>query len=96
MIQPEFQYKNITTQDTFILETSACLLHAVSINKPVANSVVGLYDNALGTTANPVAVITSPASPDELFTLFYDVRLANGLTVITSVANPNITVAYQQ
>ncbi len=83
---------NITTQTTTLVKTGAGALHILTFNKPVATGTVAIYD---GLTAAGIllATITVPASPQPV-SLFYDITFSTGLTIVTGVANQDITVSY--
>lgn len=88
-----FSFKNITGQATNVLRTTAPgVLHTITFNKPVATATVTVYDNnaASGTV---IATVTVPASPLPV-TLCYDAVYTKGLTVVTGVADEDITVTY--
>lgn len=86
-----YEKKYITGQATTLVNTGACVLHSITINKPVATGTIEL-DDAL-TNANPFAVITVPASPMPV-TLVYDVICQVGLSITTATASSDITVSY--
>lgn len=79
---------------TTVVATGKGMLHTITLNTPVATGVITIYDNTAG-SGTKIATITVPASPMPV-TLTYDVSFANGLTIVTSVAAQDITVAYMQ
>ena len=85
-------YRNITTQTTTICKGGPGFLDKITLNNPVATSVITVFDNtaASGTT---IATITVPASPQPV-SLHYGVRFTTGLTVLTATASSDITVAF--
>jgi len=87
-----WKYKNITGQATTVVKSSPGILHAVIFNKPVATATVEL-DDALTNTTPVIGKVTVPASPMPV-TLVYDVAFSTGLTVVTGVADEDITIAY--
>lgn len=91
----EYQYTNITAAapTTTVVSAKGGILHAITFNKPVATGVVTLYDNASAASGTVIGTITVPASPQP-FTLRYDVRFANGLTVTTATAAQDITISW--
>jgi len=86
-------YKHITSQTTTVVKASAGFLYKIIFNKPVATATVSVYDDP-ATSNNAIALITVPASPQPV-TLTYDLAFANGCTVITGVADEDITVVYR-
>src|SRR4051812_27926772 len=81
-----FAYRNITTTATTVVKSGAGWLHSVCINKPVASSVITLYDNTAG-SGTVIATITLPA------TLLaeggnaceeFDIAFGTGLTIVTA------------
>lgn len=94
----EYQYTPISTAPTTTLVFSGRgLLHTLTINRPLANGVITIYD-ALTATGTPIATITRPnvLLNDAPVTLTYDVSISTGLTIVTTVAQQNITVAWAQ
>lgn len=85
-------YKSITGQATTLVKTGGGVLHSITFNKPTATGTVKI-DDALTDTTPVIGTITVPASPQPV-TLFYDVVFNTGLTIVTGVADQDITVAY--
>lgn len=90
-----FQHENITDQATHILKTTRAVLKRIVINKPLASGVITVYDNPAG-TGTKVATITRPAAllNESPVSLKFDALCLNGLTIVTSGANQDITVIY--
>ena len=84
--------KNITTQTTTVVKSAPGVLHAITLNNPVATSVITIYDNTAA-SGTIIGTITVPASPQPL-TLRYDATFSTGLTVKTATASSDITVLY--
>ena len=88
-----FDYRNIQTIGTFILKVGEGVLHTITINNPVANGVIQIYDNneaggpLIGTITTPAVYLT--------YTATYDIAFTGGLTIRTSVAAQDITVTYK-
>lgn len=82
---PASQFKNYTTADTFTI-TDAKVLRRVVVNTGVAAGTVTVTDSA----SNAIAIIDA-ANPD--IGRQYDVQV-NGLIVITSDADLDVTVTY--
>lgn len=93
-----YNYTNINTTATTYIKTGGTLLHSVTINKPVASSVISIDDGG-GVGSTPVAIgsITIPATllAQGPYTAIYDVTCVNGLVMYTTVAASDITVAWQ-
>lgn len=91
-----YQFTNIVlaAPTTTVVATGNGVLHSITFNKPLATSVVTVYNNtaASGTT---IATITVPASPMPV-TLTYDVYFSVGLTITTATAASDITVSWSQ
>jgi hypothetical protein len=47
-LNPAISYTNITGQTTTVIKTGSGRLHSITLNNPVANSVITIYDNAAG------------------------------------------------
>lgn len=89
---PFYSGTNITTQATTLVKTGAGFFKSLVLNKPTATTTIAIYDgiDAGGTLKG---TITIPASPQPV-TLPYDLAFTTGLTVVTGVANSDITVVY--
>jgi hypothetical protein len=87
-----FQYQNITTQTTTVIKSSTGYLHTVCINTPAATGTVTMYDNTAA-SGTKLGTITSFASAPACFT--YDVAFWTGLTIVTAVASPDVTVSFR-
>ncbi len=91
-------YKNITlaAPTTTTVSAGPAILSKIVINKATANGVITVYD---GTAAQNViiATITSPATllANQVSLDFGDVCTNNGITIVTSTAAQDITVAYR-
>lgn len=89
---PFYTPKNITGQATTLVKTGAGFAKSIVFGKPVATATVVVYDgiDAGGTV---LSSITIPASPQP-FTLPLDWYFGTGLTVVTGVANQDLTVTF--
>lgn len=87
-----YSFLNITGQATTVVKTGTGILHAITFNKPVATATVTVYDNTAGSGVK-IATITVPASPMPV-TLKYDAAFSTGLTLVSGVADEDITVTY--
>ena len=94
-------YENIYSHITAAAPTTTtcsdrpCILESITVNKALATGVITVYD---GTASQNViiAIITSPATLlQNHFYLPYGVVCKTGLTVVTSIAAQDITVAYR-
>jgi len=93
-MQAQFTPTNITTQTTTVLKASAGQCGGISINTPVANAVITIYDNT-SAAGTKIATITLPATLLSSGPIFWSPgvagKFATGLTVVTSGATMDIT-----
>jgi hypothetical protein len=90
---PAYSYTNIAAQTAgTALRTGAGVLHAVAFNKPIATSVLTVYDG-VSTAGTKIATITIPASPNTP-TLIYDVAFSTGLYVVMATADMDVTISW--
>lgn len=86
-------FANITTATTTTVRSGKGVLHGITLNKPLGNGVIAIYDNTagsgtlIGTITYPVTLLSGPV------TLTYDVAFATGLTLVTT-GTQDITVSY--
>lgn len=94
--EQRFSGTNITTQTTTLLKTGPGVLHSLTINTPVASSVITIYDNT-SAAGTKLATITLPATllQEGPYTAIYDIAFTVGLTVVTGTASSDITVGYR-
>lgn len=87
-------FKNITAQTAgTIVKTGEGALYSITFNKPVATSVVTIYDG-LTTGGTVIGTITIPASPMPV-TLRYDTYFSTGLFVVVATADQDLTIIYK-
>jgi hypothetical protein len=91
-----YNFTNITTQTTTIVSTTGSKLIKVIINTPLANGVVTIYNNKVGSgaklgTITQASVLTA-IGPNAVE---YGVSMQNGITIVTSGANQDITVVWK-
>ena len=87
-----WKYATMTATGATIVKATPGVLHQITFNKPIATSVVTLYDSSSASTGT-LGTITIPASPQPV-TLFYDNAFNNGLVINMSVAASDITITY--
>ncbi len=90
-------YSHITAAapTTTTVSSGPCILESITVNKALATGVITVYDGT-ATQNVVVAIITSPATLlQNHFTLNYGVCLKTNLTIVTSTAAQDITVAYR-
>jgi hypothetical protein len=87
-----WNFSNITTQTTTVVKASPGVLHTITFNTPIATTTVVVYNNTAGSGAT-IASFTIAASPMPV-TLTFDIAFSVGLTIVTGVANSDITVTY--
>ncbi len=88
-------YKHIAGAATTILKISPGTIYTLIIGN--ASGLVKVYDNGLGTTANPIALIDLTGGQTTANTWNFGslgVDFLNGLTVITT-GSPDLTVIYE-
>ena len=87
-----WNYLNIAAQATTVVKSTPGILHTIVFNKPVATSVITVYDNTAA-SGTKIGTITVPASPMPV-TLTYDASFNTALTVVMGTADCDITVNY--
>lgn len=91
-----FNFVNIVAAapTTTVVKTGQGILHTITINKPVASSVITIYDNTAA-SGTKIGTITLPGTLlGDAFTLVYDATFATGLTITTATGASDITVTY--
>jgi len=68
-------------------------LYSLTFNKPVATSVITIYDGT-DTNGTKIATITTPASPMPV-TLTYNTYFTTGLFVVIATADCDLTITYK-
>jgi hypothetical protein len=90
---PVYNYTNVAAQTAgTLLRTGYGVLHAIAFNKPIATSVLTIYDG-ISTGGTKIATITIPASPNTP-TLLYDVAFGTGLFVVMATADMDVTISW--
>lgn len=91
---PGYNYAHITGTTTSSLKSGTGVLHTITVNQPVASSVITIYDNTAG-SGTVIGVITLPDTLlSDSVTLTYDVTFTTGLTIVTATAGSDLTVSY--
>lgn len=88
-----FTYKHIAAgQATTVVKAAAGQLIAIAYNAAAtATNVTTIYDDPAGSSSAVIGIAAVPAQG----TVYYNCNFANGLTIITSVANgADMTVIY--
>lgn len=95
-VKTQYTSTNITAAapTTTLIATGNGVLHTITLNTPVATSVITVYNNTAA-SGTKLATITVPASPMPV-TLTYDMVFGIGLTVVTATAASDITVSWAQ
>ena len=91
-IVPAFDYNNITAIGTTTVKATPGFFKGITLNTPVATSVITIYDSATG-SGTKIGTITVPTSPQPV-TLDYNLATKNGLTIVVATAASDITVEY--
>ncbi len=92
-------YKNVvgvSLASATIVKSVAGVLHEVTINKPVINAILALYDNPSGASGTVIGTITYPATllSDPPLVGLHDIRFTTGLTL--SITGPmDVTISYR-
>lgn len=85
-----YRGKNITTQTTTQVTPGPAKLLAVNVNTGATSAVCTIYDATAGTT-NVIATIDASSKSTNV----YGIYLANGIRVVTSGGNADITITYE-
>lgn len=90
---PFYSSSNITGQVSSPVKVGGGFLHTITLNKPIATSVIQIANVTTAFATTIIGTITVPASPMPV-TLTYDVEFADGLAVTQTTASSDITVSY--
>jgi hypothetical protein len=95
-VEQRFAAANISTATTTTVKASAGFLHSITINTPVASSVITIYDNTAG-SGTKIGTITLPAVllQQGPYTALFDVVFNTGLTIVTATGASDITVSWR-
>lgn len=95
-VKTQYTSTNITAAapTTTVVATGNGVLHTITLNTPVATSVITVYNNTAA-SGTKLATITVPANPQPV-TLTYDMAFGIGLTITTATAASDITVSWSQ
>lgn len=88
--QVPYTYAHISTDATTLVKSGAGILHNICVNTVGAASTITV-DDALTATTPTMAVISGAT----LGCYRYDVAFLTGLTIVTAVAAPDLTVSYR-
>lgn len=88
-----YNFTNVVAQTAgTTLRTGRGVLHSIVFNKPIATSVLTIYDG-VSTGGTKIATITIPASPNTP-TMLYDVAFVTGLFVVMATADMDVTISW--
>lgn len=94
----ENTYQNITlaAPTTTTIASRPCILSRIIVNKAAATGVITLYDGD-ASTGTLIGTITMPATllANQVSLNYGDICLKKGLTVVTSTAAQDLTVAWR-
>lgn len=95
-VEQRFNLTNISTLTTTFVKPSPGFLNCLTINTPVAGSVITLYNNTVGSGA-VIGLITLPATllNQGPYTALYNGVCNVGLTIVTTIAASNISVSWR-
>ena len=89
-----FEFTNIITQATTLVRTGPGILHAITLNTPVATGTITIYNGIAAATGTLIATVLTPTTTVP-YTIIYDVAFSTGLTIVTGTATQNITVSFR-
>lgn len=92
--QSLFAYQNINTDTTTTVKSGKGVLHAICVNTPSASGTVQVYDNTAA-SGTKIGLLTFPSTVGAPFCEIFDVQFWTGLTIVTAVAAPDITVSFR-
>ncbi len=91
-----YSYITAAAPTTTVVCPKSCILAGITINKATATGVITVYDGISVSAGTVIAIITSPATLlQNQISLPYGIHLNKGLTIVTSTAAQDITVAYK-
>lgn len=87
-----YKYSHISTQTTTVVKSVPGILHSICYGTAGAGAIATVYDNtsATGTVLSTITLSNADAPQ----CLIFDLAFATGLTVVTTVANSDLTVTY--
>jgi len=86
-------YSHINSNGTTTIKPAPGWLHALTLNNPVATSVITIYDSLSG-SGTVIGVITVP-SGQGIVSLPYECSFNVGLTIVMATAASDITVSWE-
>ncbi len=87
---------NITTVTTTLVKSGTSIVDSLIINTAAASAVIKIYDDVSAVAGSLKATITMPAVLlASQIQLNYKIKCNKGITIVTSVAAQDITVAYR-
>lgn len=87
------KYNHITTNTTTDVKSTTGVLVSVIVNDANTGSIT-IYDDTTGGTSTPVAVIGSASASRPATPLYYNIRMNNGIQIVTAAAD-DITIVYR-
>lgn len=92
-----YSYITLAAATTTVIATRPCILSGITINKTTATGVITIYDGQDVATGTVIGIITSPnpVLQNQVSLDYKDICLKKGLTIVTSTAAQDITVAYR-
>jgi hypothetical protein len=89
-------YTHITTDTTTTAKSGAGVLHSITINQPVASSVITIWDNTAA-SGTSIGIITLPSSllSEGPMNAIFDVAFSTGLTIQTATGASDLTVSWR-
>jgi hypothetical protein len=93
----QYSYITLAAPTTTTISKGPTILSGITINKTTANAVITIYDGIDAATGTVIGIVTSPATllQNQVPLDYHDICLQKGLTIVTSTAAQDITVAYK-
>ena len=97
MEENQFTYITLAAPTTTVITTRPCVLSGITINKATATGVITIYNGPSVAAGTVIGIITSPGTllQNQVSIDYHDIILSKGLTIVTSTAAQDITVAHR-
>lgn len=87
-------YTRINSQATTVLKVGSGVLHTITLAAAAVSAAINVYDNPTGVGTVIFSYTQGAAALAAPVTFIFDARFNTGLTIITSAANPDMTVTF--
>jgi len=90
-------YITLAAPTTTVICTRPCVLSGITINKATASGVITIYNGPSVAAGTVMGIITSPGTllQNQVSIDYHDIVFNKGLTIVTSTAAQDITVAHR-